>query len=69
MCEPDLDDQMREVLAVLDPVFSKGPDRARTLEIRAIRVRLDARSTGPEVDRGPGNSTPLRGVYAGQGPF
>lgn len=25
MCEPDLDDQMREVLAVLDPVFSKGP--------------------------------------------
>lgn len=25
MCEPDLDDQMREVIAVLDPVFSKGP--------------------------------------------
>lgn len=24
MCEPDLDDQMREVIAVLDPVFSKG---------------------------------------------
>lgn len=25
MCEPDLDDQMLEVIAILDPVFSRGP--------------------------------------------
>jgi hypothetical protein len=26
VCEPDLDNQMREVIAVLDPVFSSGPE-------------------------------------------
>jgi hypothetical protein len=26
VCEPSLDDQMLEVIAVLDPVFSKGPE-------------------------------------------
>jgi hypothetical protein len=26
VCEPDLDDQMLEVIAVLDPVFSLGPE-------------------------------------------
>jgi hypothetical protein len=28
MCEPDLDDQMLEVIAILDPVFSRGPRTA-----------------------------------------